>query len=334
MKILLAYIRLIRLPNLLIIAATQYLMRYAVLDTLLKNTYVETEAGIIKVPDLSLQLSGFQFLCLVLATVFLTAAGYVINDYFDTKTDRMNRPEKVIVGRIISRRSAMTLHIVFNILGIIAGFYLSYSIGLLYLGFVFLLVSGLLWFYSTTYKRQFLIGNFLVALLTGLVPFMVVLFEIPVLLKVFQQTLVQYQVNLSNTVVWVGGFSFFAFLMNLIREWIKDMEDFEGDRAFGRKSLPVVLGLRGSKWVVGSFLVITVMALVLVYFIYIPDKITLAYMLIFLIAPLLFVLYRVYKATGTKDYHLLNRITKFVMIGGLAYSLVFRFLIVPQLHIA
>jgi len=334
MKIVISFFRLIRFQNLLIIALTQYLMRYAVLDTLLQNTYVDTGAGIIKIPDLSLQLTGFQFLSLVLSTVFLTAAGYVINDYFDTKTDRLNRPERVIVGRIIPRRTAMTLHVVFNVLGIAFGFYLSYSIGLLFLGFVFLVVSGLLWFYSTTYKRQFLIGNLLVAFLTGLVPFMVVVFEMPPLLQHFHETLVQYQVNLSNLVIWIGGFSFFAFIINLIREVIKDMEDFEGDQAFGRRSLPVELGMHTSKWIIEFVLFLTITALFLVYFFYIPDKITLIYMLIALIIPLLFVMFKLFKAREKKDYHLLNQLTltKLIMITGLAYALVFRYFIIPYLN--
>ena len=144
MQTIIAFFRLIRFQNLVIIAATQYLMRYAIIDSLLSNLYVAGEGGLLKLPELELQLTHFQFLSLVLSTIFLTAAGYVINDYFDTKTDLLNRPERVIVGKLIPRRWAMFIHITFNVLGIGFGFYVSYSLGMTYLLVVFLVVTGLL----------------------------------------------------------------------------------------------------------------------------------------------------------------------------------------------
>jgi len=113
---MLPFIKLIRIQNLIIIATTQYLMRYAIIEPILKINKFE------------LQFSDLNFFILVFSTVLLSAAGYVINDYFDTKTDTINRPNNVIVGRKISRRTAMSIHISFNIIGIIAGFYISYKI--------------------------------------------------------------------------------------------------------------------------------------------------------------------------------------------------------------
>jgi len=177
---MLAFLKLIRIQNLLIVAVTQYLMRYAVIEPILK------------INEFELQMTDFEFFILVFATVCLTAAGYVINDYFDTKTDKLNRPGTVVVGKSITRRSAMTIHMILNILGVIAGFYVSYKIGLYQLGMIFLIVSGILWYYSTSYKRQFLIGNILVAVLTGLVPLMVILFEMPELNKTYRDILIDH----------------------------------------------------------------------------------------------------------------------------------------------
>ena len=322
-----SFIRLIRIPNLAIIAATQYLMLYAILIPLLKNLYVQSDTGIIKVPDLQPQLSDFQFLCLVLATILLTAAGYVINDYFDTKTDLLNRPDRVIVGKTISRRIAMTIHIILNVLGIGFGFYVSFSIGMPYLGFVFALVTGLLWFYSTTYKRQFLIGNILVAFLTSLVPFMVAVFEIPPLLQNCNEILSSYQTSLLHIVYWIGGFSFFAFMTTLIRELIKDMEDFEGDRLIGRKSMPVVLGLRGTTFIIIALIAITIIALLWVYLIYLTDNLTLAYMVIGLILPLVFLVFLLIKASSQKGYHFASIFSKFIMLAGMGYALIAYYII-------
>ena len=114
-----------------------------------------------------LQLSELLFFMLMLSTVFITAAGYVINDYFDTRTDEVNRPKTVIVGKDLSRRFAISLHWTLSALGVVLGAAVTVSIGKPFLTLVFLIVPGLLWFYSTSYKRQLLTGNLLVALLTA-----------------------------------------------------------------------------------------------------------------------------------------------------------------------
>ena len=326
-----AFLQLIRWPNLLIIIATQYLMRYAILDTMLKNIYVFINSEIVKVPDMELQLSDFQFLLLVMSTVFLTAAGYVINDYFDTKTDKLNRPHRVVVGKLISRRLTMTIHLVLNGLGVALGFYLAWSIGMMFLGFVFLLVSGLLWFYSTTYKRQFLIGNILVAFLTGLVPFMVALFEIPLLMDEYSAIMIDFDINLNHILGWIGGFSFFAFITTLIRELVKDMEDFEGDRAYGRRSLPIVLGLNVSKIIVSGLILITLSALFVIVIFFLNDPVTFIFMTVALVLPMAFLIFWLWKAKSSKAYHIASILTKLIMLSGLAYAVLAHFIIVKQI---
>ncbi|NJO93104.1 MAG: UbiA family prenyltransferase [Chloroflexia bacterium] len=148
-------------------------MRFAIIDAIL-GFYNKSSDGEF---DFVLQMSEFDFFILMLATVCLTAAGYVINDYFDTKTDSLNRPKTVIVGKSISRRSAMAIHIVLNAIGVIGGFYASWKVGHPKFGFIFVLAAGILWYYSTTYKRQFLVGNLIVSLLTAMVPLMVILLK-------------------------------------------------------------------------------------------------------------------------------------------------------------
>jgi 4-hydroxybenzoate polyprenyltransferase len=187
----------------------------------------------------------FDFLFLVLATLCLTAGGYVINDYFDIKTDLINRGN-VIVGTVIPRRRAMMLHNILNIAGVAAGFYISWRVGYFWLGTLFLLVSGLLWFYSASYKRQFLIGNILVAILTALVPFLVVFFEFPTMYEYYSVNAIEHPYY-KLLFFWTGGFSVFAFMTTLAREIIKDIEDYEGDREYGRSTLPVVLGYKKHK---------------------------------------------------------------------------------------
>ena len=186
------FLNVIRWKNLLIVIVTMVLVRYVLLASLAAAMLVPNVAG--DMVPVSLQMQWHDFFMLVFATVCLTAGGYVINDYFDIKTDIINRGT-VIVGTVIPRRRAMMMHNYFNIVGVLAGFYVSWRVGYFWLGTLFLLVSGLLWFYSASYKRQFLIGNLLVALLTALVPFMVVFYEFPAMYEYYSTYATEHQIG-------------------------------------------------------------------------------------------------------------------------------------------
>ncbi len=314
-----AFLRLIRWQNLLIIIATQCLMRYALLAPLLRHMPGEWNGTPVVVPGLHLALSDFHFFLLVFSTVMLTAAGYVINDYFDTRTDRINRPERMVVERSISRREALVIHVLLNVLGVGAGVYLSFAIGFSFLAVIFVLIAGLLWFYSTTYKRQFLVGNLLVAFLTALVPFTVTLFEIPALTKLFAPQMIAYHATWRPLVMWSAGVSLFAFLLTLIREIIKDMEDYEGDLSFGRRSMPVVAGLDATRYVVIGLIVLTMVLLGGVVFFYLRDTLTIIYTTLFLELPLLWLAWRMMRARSPQVYHRCSLLTKGIMLAGLLY---------------
>jgi 4-hydroxybenzoate polyprenyltransferase len=315
-----AFLNLIRWPNLLMVILTMVLMRYAVLAPLISRIMVTLINGNGNETPMSLQLPWYDFIILVASTVFITAGGYVINDYFDIKTDLINKG-KVIVGTKIPRRKAMMWHNIFNILGVSAGFYISYKAGYFWLGSLFLIVSGLLYFYSASYKRQFLIGNIIVAFLTAMVPMLVVFFEWPALYKYYTLNAITLP-PINILVSWVGGFGIFAFLTNLTREIIKDIEDFEGDVAYGRNTVPVVIGVLAAKIVSVCLIIITVIMLYLAWHFFINDSITLIYILIAVVLPLLFVLYKVVKSNGKKELHTASSMMKVVMITGVLYSVV------------
>lgn len=312
------FLRLIRYKNLLIIILTQYLMRWSIIKPILE------------VYNFKLQFSELNFLFLVLATVFITAAGYVINDYFDTKTDLVNRPDTVIVGRVLNRRWAILLHVILNTIGISLGVYISFYIGIPLLAIVFVLITGILWFYSTTYKRQLLIGNIIVAILTALVPLMVVLFEIPLLNKEYGLLMHEMRTNFVHIILWVSAFSLFAFLLTMIREIIKDVEDFEGDSAYGRKTMPIVLGVLNTKIVITTFIITTLFSLLYLNFRFLNDLFTLIYFIVFLIIPLLFLLYKIIVANNKKDYHRASNLSKLIMLAGILYSLVANYIILQN----
>ena len=312
---------LVRFPNLLIIAFTQYAIRYLLMEPLLPSDTFE------------LQFGEFQFALLVFSTMLIAAAGYIINDYFDTRADLINKPARVVVGVSISRKEAMILHMILNIIGVGIGIYLAFYIGLPSLSLVFVLSTGLLWFYSTNYKKQFLVGNLAVAFLTALVPLMVVLFEIPLLNREYGDVMVRYDSNFFYLFAWVSAFSFFAFITTLIREIIKDAEDLEGDNAYGMKTVPIILGTFWTKVLVMVLIVFTLFALIYLLLKYIffsvdpPDYISLVYFLVLLLLPLILLAIQVMVAREKRAYHRASILIKLIMLSGILYSVLVFYLV-------
>ena len=296
------------------------LMRYAVLEPVISKIGVILLKGTGEEIPMSLQFPWYDFVLLVAATVFITAGGYVINDYFDIKTDLINKG-KVIVGTKIPRRQAMMWHNIFNIAGVSTGFYISYRAGYFWLGTLFLIVSGLLYFYSASYKRQFLIGNIVVALLTAMVPLLVVFYEWPALYKYYTVNAVTLP-NINFIIYWVGGFALFAFLTNLTREIIKDIEDFEGDKAYGRNTVPVVIGVLSAKIVSVCLIIFTIALLYLAWYFFINDIITLIYISVAVVLPLCMSFINWLSAANRKQLHSASSIMKIVMLTGILYSVV------------
>jgi 4-hydroxybenzoate polyprenyltransferase len=324
-----AFLKIIRWQNLLIVIVTMVFMRYMVIQSLLNKISVTLSSGAGEA-TMTLQLAWYDFIALVISVVSITAGGYVINDYFDIKTDLINRG-RVIVGTKIPRRQALMWHNIFNITGIAAGFYVSWRAGYFWLGTLFLVVSGLLYFYSASYKRQFLVGNIVVAILTAMVPFLVVCFEWPALYRYYTINAVSVP-DLRLIFYWVGGFSVFAFITTFTREIIKDIEDFEGDLAYGRNTLPVVTGVKTSRIISIALTVITIALLFCAWAFFINDIITLIYVTTLLAAPLIYVIHQLSASRDKKQLHQASRMMKLVMMAGIMYSVVVRIILRYNLY--
>ncbi|MFQ3579038.1 MAG: geranylgeranylglycerol-phosphate geranylgeranyltransferase [Bacteroidales bacterium] len=252
------YARLVRIGNLFIIALTMYMLRWALVKPMLEFRYSE-----LLETQVTHQFSDFQFFLLVLSITMIAAAGYIINDYFDRATDFINRPDKVILGRFITRRTAIALHWILSITGVALGFYLAIQINLFAAGNIFFIAAALLWFYSTNLNRMFLVGNVTIAFLTALIPFLLALFEIVPLNKEYRNFLISFYLNFNPILHWLLGYSAFAFLSTLIREIVKDMQDFEGDNQSGRRSLPIELGIQNTKKIVIGLTIVMILLLLL-----------------------------------------------------------------------
>ncbi len=294
----------------MIIVATMYLLRWCVIKPLLRNNNFET------------QINGLYFFLLTLATVCLAAAGYVINDYFDRKADLINRPGRVILGRILSQRTGMLWHSALNIAGVGLGLFIAYKLGMFRVGFVFIIISGILWFYSTTYKRQVILGNFIVALLVASVPLIILLFELPLLVKRYRYYFLAESTDIDLLSAWIIGYAVFAFLLTLIREIVKDLEDFEGDSAFGRNTIPVAWGTVISKRISISLIMITLALLLVVLIKFDWSLLTLVYSGSLIFLPLSFLIYKIIRADNKPDYHFISNILKLIMLAGLLFTIV------------
>jgi 4-hydroxybenzoate polyprenyltransferase len=308
-------IRIFRLPNLLMVMATMYLMRWSIIKPLLG------------VYSIDLQVSEIAFLGLVLSTVLITAAGYVINDYHDVRADQINKPNKLVVDIHISRRSALLLHALLNFIGVSAGVVFSLLYRLPWMILVFTGAPLLLWYYSIRLKHVLLAGNLAVSLLTATVPLLVILFEYPLLARNYCFDHVFFPHGLMAIFIWVGAFAFFAFMTNLIREIIKDAQDIQGDSERESHTLPISFGLKQTKRVIVGLSSFTVMVLGFFFLTYLKDWISLAYYVLALFLPFAFLIIRTLKSNDTRDFNFLGQWAKVIMLLGLLYAPVARWLI-------
>ncbi len=236
-------------------------------------------------------LNDFKLMLLSISTISIAAGGYVINDYYDVKIDYINKPNRVVIGKIIPRRHAILFHVLLSTTGIALGVYLSLGIAVVNALSVFLL-----WLYSNNLKRLPFIGNVTVAFLTGLAVIVVDLF---------------YGTNNSLVIIY----ALFAFFITLVREVIKDMEDLKGDNSFGCKTLPIIWGIRKTKLLLYVILVLFGAIVVILNQIYraLPFK----YHLVFLFVPLLWLLFRLIRADMKKDFTRLSIFCKVIMMLGI-----------------
>lgn len=306
-----AYLRLIRYKNLLIIALLQYMLRYALVLPILEHY------------ELQPVLSDLRFGLLVISTILLAASGYIINDYFDIRIDRINRPDQVLVGRLIKRRTALFLHVVLSITGILIGFFLSYVSRKEVYALIYLAVPILLWYYSTTFKRHVLIGNLIISMLTALVALLVVSIEFAMLSRVHGVSVLQTKAC-STAWFWAMGFALFAFITNLSREIIKDAEDVKGDKAVGCRTLPIAMGIPLTKAFVFLLELASLVFLWIIYFL-IPEIQEIPYATVYFIVgftiPHLLLMFLLKRAAKSSDYHWMSRISKLVMLLGILFLL-------------
>jgi len=308
LKILIGFLRLVRWPNLVFIALTQLLFEYCIYERVFNETVHEKTS----------------FYLLVLASVLIAAAGYIINDYFDLDIDQINKPDKVVVNAVISRRWVIFWHMFLSMVGLYCTMFALQFSAYWHLILANMFSVIFLWVYSTSLKKQLLIGNVLISLLTAWVIGILYFSKYP--LSNFPESNYPYQQNLRFfrlSILYAG----FAFVISLIREVIKDLEDIEGDRKYGCRTMPIVWGVNASKVFVSVWLIVLIATLVILqlYVIQLGWWFSILYCLIMIVSPLIYVFQKLYKANTAEDFHHLSVIIKLVMFTGILSMIFFRF---------
>jgi len=334
--------KLSRPINLLIIAATMVVMRVGVIGGNLERALRQLVGEIGPTVDRSdliipegfgPQLPEHLFVLLVLSTVLIAAAGNIINDYFDTRIDRINKPGAVIVGRTVKRRVAMTAHLVLSSLGLLLGIIVAWRTGLWRWALIPAFAIGALWTYSTHFKRQLIIGNGLVATLTALVPLTVGLYEIPLLKRLFQGPVVitvpggdQYQMEqpFQELWGWILFYAAFAFLSTLVRELQKDMADVKGDEAEGCRTVPIVWGMKWAKALVLIYIGIMILGLLAIRMAILQDRVSYWYIGVAVIGPLLLSAGFTYQARQRSEHVRAGQLMKVAMVLAIGFALLIR----------
>jgi 4-hydroxybenzoate polyprenyltransferase len=251
-----------------------------------------------------------RFICLCISTVFVGAGGYIINDYLDIKLDLINKPRKVIVGQIISRRWTMFWHFMLNGTALILGLYIGIKVTI-----AIACTTFLLWIYSVSLKRKFLAGNLLVSALSAFV------------------IILNYVYDTSLNIGLIISYSIFAFSITLLREIIKDAEDIRGDGRFDCQTIPIVLGIRKTKSILFYLTFIFILLLFGYTTLYASSfpflfSITMAcflfYMLFLVIVPLGIMLYLIRIADTTSDFTRLSSLAKLIMVTGMLSMIFWR----------
>ena len=306
-------LRLVRWSNLLFLGALVWLMeKWVAVPVLDQAAFGE-------------QLPWYVLLLIGEAIVLIAAGGYVVNDYFDVKIDRINRPDEVVVTRSVSKPAAMRLSVCLSISGVVCGLIAAGLLRSMTLAIIFVFVPGLLWFYSSSYKRLLIIGNATIALLAAMTPIVVAMANVAQL-QLRYGAILPYTNLEHDLYAWLGGFALFAFLLTWIREVIKDMQDQMGDRELECHTLPIVWGEMWTKVFVTALIVLTIAIIGHLWWHVLPferswHSLSTRYIFLGVVTPLLGALWLLWEAKIQSDYKTCQQVVKLTMLLGMLYSI-------------
>ncbi len=288
------------------ITMAQLLIKYALLEPLGVNT----------------SLNSFEFSMLILASICIAAAGYIINDIYDVETDTINKPDKVVINTAITEKLGFNLFVLLNCIGVAIGFFVSYQIDNNALFSLFVIISALLYVYASYLKRLLLIGNIVIALLVATSILIVGIFELLPGITVHNQNV---QLAVFKIIFF---YAFFAFIITLIREIVKDMEDVSGDSLTGMHTLPILFGLKRTAYIATGLTWFTVIGLLH----YLETKLyknmyASGYFLLFIIGPLIYVSIQLLGPKSNQMFSHVSQVLKLILAFGMLSLLLYKFIL-------
>ncbi len=300
------FFKLIRLQNLLMIALVQVLIKYALFEPFAIDT----------------SLSTIEFIFLVIATMCIAAGGNIINDIQDVAIDKINKPGKVLIGKKITEQTAYNYYLILNVIGVGLGFYLANSIGKPGFAALFIVFSALLYLYATYLKSIVLVGNIVISILVAMSIIIVGLFEL------FPAITETNRVAQSTLFSILLDYALFAFLMTLLRELVKDVEDIDGDKNGGLQTLPILLGRKRTvKIILGLAILVIILIVYYLYTYMYQQQTAMLYFLVFVVGPLLYFCIQLLSATKKEDFSYLSGVLKFIMLLGILSMLLYPFIL-------
>ena len=297
-----AYLRLVRFPNLLIVVLTQFLLQYLLVVPALEN------GGIPPALDLP------HFILLVISTLLIAASGYVINDLTDYPIDLINKPEKVIINRLIPEVQAWNYYYGLIATGFIISLYLAWYVDNLPLVLIYPSAVALLYWYSTKFKATVLWGNIIVGLFCAFVAGIVFFAERHSIAQLVEQA----PEAAKNPMLIGAAYLAFAFFSTLFREVIKDLEDVLGDEQGDCRTFPIVYGIKNGKRIAGFFGLLLLFGVESLGYRLGQEEqwLSLGFVMVAIVGPLIFALYRLWKAEAKQDFHFLSQFSKYVILSG------------------
>ncbi|MCF8232524.1 MAG: geranylgeranylglycerol-phosphate geranylgeranyltransferase [Bacteroidales bacterium] len=285
----------------IIIVFTQVLLKYFIIDPLMVSHGINET------------LPGWVFGLLSLSTILIAGGGYVINDVFDVKIDQVNKPADKMVGKYISATKAENFYWTLTAAGILTGFMAGVIIDYINFVFIYILTALLLWFYSSSLKKLPVVGNLVIAFLSALSFYLVWLAEL------FYGNFLSGPYDapvIGSILVW--GYTAFAFIINILREIIKDIEDLEGDKYFGGRTLPVIIGVQATRYIaIGIAVFVFLMSIGAQYLMGIAGwYVMFGYFVILIQLPLVILMIILSKAGQKRHFDNITKLTKLVMITG------------------
>lgn len=299
-----SYLKIIRPPNLIIIAVLQSILYYGIL------------LPVFKAYGLKPVLSSLYFILFIITTIIITASGYVINDIIDKDIDKVNKKEKLIVINRISLQNAKKYYISLIFAGGIISLTIAIHIKEIYYMLFYFAAVLLLYLYSAYFKKKPLWGNITVSFFSAMVLGIIPVFELSV---IEQLSSISYSAYLHINYIF-SGFMVFSFLVSMYRELVKDIEDMEGDKMNNALTFPVIYGMEPAKLLSGIISILILSGLF--YWLKMDFNAGKIYMkfytIIFVMLPLFYSVYLLKKAQVKPDFHRLSGVIKVIIAMGIS----------------